>query len=319
MAPVSAPAPPDASRARLVAVLRTLAIVAALVAATVFLVRWSSEHRALLAGVAARARWELVALASLAWVATFAVLVIAWGRSMRWWGARLGDRAALRMFFLANVARYIPGAVWQFAGIEAMAGSRGVPRLAATTGLLIQQVVLLATGLLWSAALVPTALAGAGGSARALLLAGGLAVALAIGVVAAPRLVPLVRRIAERRLGRAIVLPTPPPGELAAFSAVHAAGWIGYGVAFWLFGRAILGADAPSLLLALGAYISSYVVGILAVFAPGGLVVRETALVATLGPAIGVDRALLLAIASRVWLVAMELVGAALLAPLDDA
>lgn len=315
MAPVTAPAHPPDPRRRRFALLRTVAVLAALAAAALFLARWSAAHRELLSDVAARARWDLVALASLLWFVTFATLVVGWGRSMRWWGARLADFAALRMFFLANVARYIPGAVWQFAGIEAMAGARGVPPLAATTGLLIQQVVLLATGLLWSAALVPGALAGSGGAGGATLLAIGLAAGLAVATFAAPRLVPLVGRIAEKRLGRAVVLPTPPPRELALFSIVHAAGWIGYGLAFWLFGVAVLGAEAPSLALALGAYISSYVVGILAVFAPGGLVVRETALVAALGPAIGVDRALLLAVASRLWLVAMELVGAAVLAP----
>ena len=312
---VPATTQPPAWRSRALAALRTVAIVASLVAAAVFLARWSAQHRVLLAGVAERARWELVLAASLAWFGTFAVLVIGWGRSMRWWGARLADFAALRMFFLANVARYIPGAVWQFAGIEAMAGARGVPRLAATTGLLIQQVVLLATGLLWTAALVPSALVGAGGARGALLLAVGLAAGLAVATIAAPRIVPLIRRIAERRLGRAVVLPTPPPRELVLFSFVHALGWIGYGFSFWLFGRAMLGAEAPGLAHALGAYISSYVIGILAVFAPGGLVVREAALVAALGPAIGVDHALLLAVASRVWLVAMELLGAALLAP----
>ena len=175
--------------------------------------------------------------------------------------------------------------------------------------------LLLATGLLWAAALLPSALAGSGGVRGATILAVALVLGLVLATVAAPKLVPLVGRIAERRLGRTVTLPTPPPRELALFAIVHALGWIGYGVSFWMFGVATLGPDAPGLVLALGAYISSYVVGILAVFAPGGLVVRETALVAALGPAIGVDRALLLAVASRVWLVAMELIGAALLAP----
>jgi uncharacterized membrane protein YbhN (UPF0104 family) len=88
--------------------------------------------------------------------------------------------------------------------------------------------------------------------------------------------------------------------------------WVGYAVAFWLFGRALFGAAAPTILLAGTAYVASYVAGIVAVFAPGGIVVREAALVATLGPVIGADRALVLALAARLWHVALEIMVAGL-------
>ena len=38
--------------------------------------------------------------------------------------------AALRVFFLANLARYVPGGVWQFAGLAAMSAAQGVPPVA---------------------------------------------------------------------------------------------------------------------------------------------------------------------------------------------
>jgi hypothetical protein len=63
-------------------------------------------------------------------------------------------------------------------------------------------------------------------------------------------------------------------------------------------------------LLAAGTFVGSYVAGLVAVFAPGGIIVREAALVAVLSPAIGGETALLLAVASRLWLVALELVTA---------
>jgi uncharacterized membrane protein YbhN (UPF0104 family) len=86
--------------------------------------------------------------------------------------------------------------------------------------------------------------------------------------------------------------------------------WVAYGVAFWWFSQSLLGAAAPSLGLAVGAYTASYVAGILAIVAPGGIVVREATLVALLSPAIGGDDALLLALGSRLWLVLLELVTA---------
>jgi len=86
--------------------------------------------------------------------------------------------------------------------------------------------------------------------------------------------------------------------------------WIAYGVAFWLFGLALLGDAAPSVLPAAAVFIGSYVAGIIAVFAPGGLGVREAAMVILLSPVTGPAPALLLAIASRLWLVALEILTA---------
>jgi len=52
--------------------------------------------------------------------------------------------------------------------------------------------------------------------------------------------------------------------------------------------------------------VGAYVAGLLVVFAPSGLVVREAAIVAGLSPLIGGGRALTLALGSRLWLVALE-------------
>jgi uncharacterized membrane protein YbhN (UPF0104 family) len=45
----------------------------------------------------------------------------------------------------------------------------------------------------------------------------------------------------------------------------------------------------------------------IAVFAPGGLGVREAALTGALGEVMGVRRALVLAVAWRIWLVGLEI------------
>ncbi len=106
-------------------------------------------------------------------------------------------------------------------------------------------------------------------------------------------------------------LPAPPQRAFALYVVRAALGWAAYGLGFWLFARALFGDDAPHLWLAATSYVGSYLLGLIAVFAPGGLVVREGALVVTLQPAIGPERALVLAIASRMWLVSLEIIGAA--------
>ncbi len=248
--------------------------------------------------------------ASLLTAVTYFFLVWTWIASLRWWSQHLAYRDAVSMWFLTNLARFIPGTIWQFAGLGVMASRRGVSALAATGSVLLQQVVLLATGLLLTVALAPDLLG-------AWTTAVPHGVLLAIAVTGAvlfvwgfPRVAGWLRVFAVRVLKRELVWPAPPVRQFAAYVVALVLPWPAYGVAFWLFGRSLLGAAAPGLMLSIAAFTASYVAGIIAVVAPGGIVVREAALVAALSPHVGPDHAFLLAVGSRVWLVAVELVTA---------
>jgi uncharacterized membrane protein YbhN (UPF0104 family) len=67
--------------------------------------------------------------------------------------------------------------------------------------------------------------------------------------------------------------------------------------------------------LAVSAFAAAYLLGYVAIFAPAGLGVREGFLVAFLGPALGPGPAVALATAQRVWMTAVEVLGAALAWP----
>jgi hypothetical protein len=249
-------------------------------------------------------------LASLLTAATYFFLIGTWVWSLRWWDQHVAYRDAVSMWFLTNLARFIPGTIWQFAGLGAMAVARGVSAVAATGAVLLQQVVLLATGLLLTVAMAPNLLGPwTAGLSRLALLAIAAAGAV-VFVWAFPRLAALVRPLIARLTKREFTWPRPPTGALAAYVAGLIGPWIAYGIAFWLFGRSVLGSSGPGLGLSMAGYTASYVAGIIAILAPGGIVVREAALVAALGPTIGNDAALLLAVGSRVWLTAVEVITA---------
>ena len=85
--------------------------------------------------------------------------------------------------------------------------------------------------------------------------------------------------------------------------------WIAYGIAFQLFVVGVLGGAAGATSSYIAVYAASYIIGFLALFAPGGVVVRESALVAgmvRLGLASQAD-AFAVAVASRLWLTVVEL------------
>jgi hypothetical protein len=282
--------------------------VAGLTAAAWFLVHTALVNRAALAAVPFQFAAGPFAAASVLTIGTYVFLVWAWAGSLRWWGQSLALRDAVRIWFITNLTRFVPGIVWQFAHVGTEALAARISPVAATGAMVFQQLVLLATGVAVAGSLTPM-LPGQGAGA----IAPAMAITLAsLGVMAVIILLPVVtprlERWTSRLLGREIPWPAPTRGELSRYTAVLVLPWLAYGVAFWLFGRAVLGESAaPGLMPAAAAYIGSYVAGIIAVFAPGGLGIREAALVALLSPAIGAPAALFLAIAARLWLVGLEL------------
>lgn len=279
-------------------------------AALWFLVATAREHWGSVRAFELRPRAAPLVAGSLLTMLTYVYVVVAWRYCLGWWGASLRVLPAMRIYFVSNLARFIPGTVWQFVGLGAMAVEEGISPLAAAGAVLLQQVVLLATGL-------AVALAGApelvGGWTRQVPRAGlvvsvlGAVVCFALVI---PSLLPTVGRLLHRALRREISWPRPPVSAFAGYVLALVVPWLAYGVAFWLFAVAFLGDAAPSVGLALTAYTASYVAGLIAVFAPGGIIVREAALVGALAPILGAQNALFLAIGSRLWLIVLEVLTA---------
>ena len=309
---------------------KRIAQVVVIGAALLFLARTASRNWDQLGDVSFDVRWLPLLAGSAITLLTYAYNVALWTWSLRWWEQRLPFLPALRIWFLSNLARFIPGVVWQFAGLASMSHARGVSPLAAAGGVLLQQLALLLTGALLSLALAPELLsvwaealpatsgtgrfaARTGEWAHALPVALRLALGVAAFLVASallPAIGPPVSRLFQRLTGRSVRLPAPPLREAATYLAANFVPWLAYGAGFWLFGIGLLGDAAPGLVTATAAFVVSYVAGIVVVVAPAGLGVREVVLYALLRPAVGDEAALVLSLVSRVWLIATEITGA---------
>jgi uncharacterized membrane protein YbhN (UPF0104 family) len=93
--------------------------------------------------------------------------------------------------------------------------------------------------------------------------------------------------------------------------------WVAYGIAFWMLANGIFRITDLTAFQATGVFAAGYIVGLLALFAPGGVGVRELVHVALLAPVVGGGGALALSVASRLLLTATE-AGAALVALIAD-
>jgi glycosyltransferase 2 family protein len=137
-----------------------------------------------------------------------------------------------------------------------------------------------------------------------------LLVALVLGLALLPFVLPSMVGVAERVTGRRFDVGRLPPRAIAIAVAGNVVGWLMYGVAFMALVKGVLGDARGSTLSYVAVYASTYVLGYLAFFIPGGLGVRDLALASAM-PALGLAtpaQAALVAVASRLWLTILEVV-----------
>ncbi len=228
-----------------------------------------------------------------------------WGRIAGELGGRtLAAWDAVRIFMVANLGRYVPGKVWQIAGLAALARSRGVSATAATGAAVVAQGLSLASASL----LASVALLGAAEAAGAWAVASALSVVTIVGVALTP---PVFRRLTGAAFAVARMEPPrrPTPRRALAWLGWTFLNWVGYAAAFALLAAAY-GAPVPPATAA-SAFAAAYVLGYLAFFAPAGAGVREGLLVAFLAPWTGPAQATALAVAARLWTTAVEVAPAA--------
>lgn len=279
-------------RWRLVAQLLVAGVVLALVAWRVA-GDWSS-YRSLNFTLDLRPGWLLLSLGSL--VVVSALQIESWRRILGGWAQSLRFLAGARIWFLANLGRYVPGKVWSVAGMVVLAEQEGVQRWAAAASAVAVQAVGLGT----AAALVAAATPHAASPVR---LAGAVLVAVAtVGL--------LVWKGALARLGRMVGATAEwralPAGAVLAGSGLTLLSWCVYGLAFWSLGRGLGLPPTLPLTDAAGVFALGYILGLLALFAPGGIGVREGVFYVLLTPYLGGGGALALSVASRLELTITE-------------
>lgn len=248
----------------------------------------------------------VVLSAVLVW-AMYAILIVAWRATLAGWGQRLGAWEAARIWTVSSLGKYVPGKVWAIAGMALMAREAGVAPWAATASAVIMQALAIGTGALVAGAAGSQALESAHPGATAALWTLAALSAIGVGLLAWP---PLVRRLVRAAAGVA-AQDSLAAGPVLLGLGANLVAWLGYGVALWILARATLPGAGLSLEVAIGSFAASYVAGLLILFAPGGLGVREGVFVLMVQGSLGWGGAAALAVASRLLLTLTEL-GAAL-------
>jgi hypothetical protein len=277
-----------------------LAIVIVWFAARALHGQWSSAAARL---GSLRPEWLWIIAATAIVLATYVLLIETWRRTVIGSGQRLSFSDAARIWFVSNLGKYVPGKIWSIAAMTMMARERSVSGGVAAGSSVMIQLVTIAAGI----GVVMVTGAQAVDHPAVAVIAGAMIV---IALFLAPRALPLAGRLATAVTGREMTLPRMPASLvwMAVINSVIA--WVAYGVAFQFFVRGITGSAAGATTSYIAVYAASYIIGFLALFAPGGAVVRESAIVTGMVrfALSGQADALAIAVTSRLWLTVTELV-----------
>ena len=246
-----------------------------------------------------------LATSVIAHVAVLGWGVFVWGRVLRSFDyPSVPFPALLRIWFLSNLARYVPGKVWQFLAVAQLGRNAGLPSALLLTSLLVHTAFsLLAAMILGTFALEGDLL----GGFPALFLAGA-ATMIALGLVH-PTVLNAAIGIVPRLLRREIVSWKGSWLRGVGLLWLSLLSWIFYGAAFSLFVASLARIPVTAVPALSGINALSFVIGYLAIITPAGMGVREVAMANLLLPLLPSGVAAVLAVASRMWTVAAELIG----------
>src|SRR2546429_1126324 len=99
--------------------------------------------------------WYSVAGAAVAVIAGLGCMMLAWRALLADLGSPLPLRPAARILFIAQLGKYVPGAVWAMAAQVQLARGYEVPRRRSASATVVAMLVTLATGLLVAAVALP--------------------------------------------------------------------------------------------------------------------------------------------------------------------
>jgi hypothetical protein len=224
-------------------------------------------------------------------------------------GTSLSIRAAMKVFFLSGLGRYLPGKGLQFAGYAVLAQREGFSPVAATAASLVAMLAFLTSGVVFLALLLPTLLKGAAALGAIGLLVFGVAV-FAVAVTKRGKALRhnLLSRLSPRTAQAGALLDRMTARDAFIWWLYFGLSWIVLGAAFALFVISFVPQQAAEYRQFAGIAAASYLFGYI-MFTPAGIGTREASIMALLHTVsnVPVPAALLISILSRIWFTAGEL------------
>ncbi len=236
---------------------------------------------------------------------TFALFSQVWRWLIGAYGHDVSLARSFRIAYLANLGRYVPGKIWTALGMVYLAKQEGISERESLSSWIVAQFYAITSSFALCALIAafrPSILSDVTEIISKDVISGALIVVVIVTValLSAPGIVERLVNFGLRLLKRELIVLKISRALSLRLLFGYLICWAMYGYAFWWFTTGIsASADIP-VLVGVGAFVIAYQIGYLALFAPGGIGVRELALAAVLGPFIG-EAAVAVAVAARLW------------------
>lgn len=222
--------------------------------------------------------------------------VLSWRAVLDGLGASLPLRAAVRIFCVGQVGKYVPGSVWPVLAQMELSRDYGVSRPKSASASLVVLALAVPAGGLAAAVTLPFV------SREALAdYWWALAAVPVFGIVLYPAVLSRLLAVAFRLLHRSPLTQPLTARPIAAGAGWLFFGFVWYGIGIWLLVRDLDPTvnGTRLLVLCVGAYSLAWTAGFLFLVAPAGAGVREAVLVLALAPALSSGAATLTALVAR--------------------
>jgi uncharacterized membrane protein YbhN (UPF0104 family) len=233
---------------------------------------------------------------------------LAWRALLADLGQHIPVLGAVRVFFVGQLGKYLPGSVWPVVAQMELGKAHGLSRRPVGTVALLVMVLNVATGLLVAVVLLPFT------SPHALSHYGWAIAFLPVGLAL------LHPRILNPVVNKAFSLARRDPLErpLTLRGIAIATGWTmlmwaSYGVQIWALADGLHATGAKSLLaLSTGAFALAWTAGFVAIVFPAGAGIREGVLYFAMGTVLAHQELIALAAVSRLLMTVGDLVWGAI-------
>lgn len=221
-------------------------------------------------------------------------------------GYRTGRVAGLRVFYIAQLGKYLPGGIWALVAQVGMARDLKVPARQAATATFLALALSIISAVLVAGVTLPFAIPGLVGQYWWIFLVVPVLVTLLL-----PPVVAWWSALAFRLLRRPVEPVRLSWSVLLRLSLLLVVSWLLLGLHFGALVQGLDAEVASPWLLSIGVFALAWVAGFLVIIAPAGAGVREAALVLGFAAVLPAGPVLTVAVLSRVLFVLADLILAA--------
>ncbi|MEZ0121965.1 MAG: hypothetical protein AB9Q23_12810 [Candidatus Reddybacter sp.] len=206
----------------------------------------------------------------------------------------IGWRDCYYIYNLTQLAKYIPGSIWQFVGRFSILSDRGIEKYTIRNSIITEHLWILLSASILAAMLSLTTILGFfeakfSNYNQEHIYTWGLATLFLTLSIA------IFYLFCNWRLASRVLRIIPP----LSIIPILALTWILLGASLWVTIEPFV-VTKPSILYVIGMYCFGYVMGFIAPFAPAGIGIREAVLTFSLTPFMDIDVAILLSAVNRV-------------------